>query len=208
MWEIIDESEGLIDAELNEGTVTAEAVVNSLSVIVVVGEPGKDDHNLGSNLLRAASLRVQELEQQGFQGLIRMVNSIQGFQDALDAAVQTISPVVGMEVFTHGDWNEVFLGQESGADTNISFDNVTSLKNQSHTLQYLRLNSCFTGANSNGIAARLANQLNLKVEAFTGATIFSQRPDRITHRGVFPSTGPAYLIADGGYLRSFPKPRP
>lgn len=95
------------------------------------------------------------------------------------------------------------MGQDEGADTNISFNNTTRLKNSSETLRYITLNACFTGANSNGIAARLSRQLNVTVNAFTGATIFSSDPYKITTRGKLPNTGPAYLIADGGEWRTF-----
>ena len=75
----------------NENTT----LVSDDTIILAIAESGAGDHNLGSNLNRAAYTRGAELESQGFKVSYWLVHDIQGFQDLLDAASQTVVPIIG-----------------------------------------------------------------------------------------------------------------
>ncbi len=180
------------------------SVFNKFTVILAYGESGSGDNNLGENLKRAALTRGVELEAQGFAVIYAPISTKEGFQGVLDTAAQTYYPTVGIELWAHGANDRIYIGTVTSNSNKILMEDVKNLKNSSKTLSYIRMHSCYTGKRDDGIAAALANQLKITVYAPTEGTIFSSKPDRITHRGIFPNKGPAYLIPDGGSWRKFP----
>ena len=185
--------------------VGASTSVQQGTVVLAYGEPGAGEHDLGSNLKRAAETRQAELRKRGINALIVGVSSITDFQNGplLLAAMRELL-VYGIELFAHGANDRIYIGDQTSDINKITMENVSTLKNNSDYLTYIRLHSCFTGKTDNGIASALAKQLNVKVYAPTAGTIFSSNPDRVTSRGLHPNTGPTYLIPDGGSWEEFP----
>jgi hypothetical protein len=122
----------------------------------------------------------------------------------LDRAADSDNHVVQIDLFSHGDWDRIYIGTTTSDYNKITMNNVKSLVNNSETLRAIRIYACYTGDSQSGISGALANQLRVDVWAIRGPTIFSSRADRVTTRGNLPDTGPAYLIPDGGFWRKFP----
>jgi RHS repeat-associated protein len=173
--------------------------------IVAWGEPGTV-HNVGQNFERAARTAGAELEKAGYQVLYFAITGIYGFQGLLDTAAKFNDGKLGVNIalFTHGGWDSIHLGDGSPDNNNrVWLGNVNKLVNRATNLSSVFLYACFTGANSNGIAAKLATQLNVPVHASTGGMIFSTNPTKPTGVTIHPSTGPTYMVNSGGKMVRF-----
>jgi RHS repeat-associated protein len=207
---IADKSDNMVRIEAKEARVVTTVTVlgesetapgnGDYSVILAYGDPGLGTHNSGLNFRRAAETRGAELEALGFNVIYASISSVDGLNEILKFANGTTAwkPAIALEIFGHGSFDRLFLGETSAANSNLTAQNVGTLTKPA-TLQYVRLNACYTGSGeTRSIASMLARQLGVEVRASTGPTIFSSLPDRITSRGIHPNTGPTYLVNDGG----------
>ncbi len=177
----------------------------TFSFTILVAEQGRGENNLGNNLNRAAATEKARLESQGFLVHLANISTIDGFRNNLiyEPYRKKNAHTLGIIFFGHGSSTQIHIGSGSGADTNIDYNNIGTLVNELPDLQIVFLKSCWTGRLKNGIAQRLANQLDVTVIGATRGTIFSGRPDRITDRKFPPKKGPIYLIPDGGRYKLF-----
>jgi RHS repeat-associated protein len=182
-----------------------QGTLQEATVLVAYGEPGEGRHDQGGNFRRAAETRAEQLRAQGYNVPdIISVASVDGFQNILDEAADPDNHIIEIDLFAHGAFNSVYLGDITSGHNKITMDNVTSIFNHSATLRAITIYACYTADSDNGISAALAKQLRIDVLAIKGPTIFSTDPTKITTRGNLPDKGPAYLIPDGGYWRKFP----
>lgn len=169
--------------------------------IVAWGEPGIY-FNVGSNFERAAKTAGEELEANGHSVKYFPIRSIDGFQGLLDSAAKYNASAIA--IYTHGGWDSVHLGDGKPDDYNRVFlGNVGKLINKAKSLSSIFLYACYTGSNDNGIAFKLAKQLNVTVHGATGGMEFSDNPAKLSGRKTHPNTGPTYMVHSGGHDRVF-----
>ena len=198
--------------------------------LVLVGDPGLREHNAGALFSLAAQQRTNDLADQGHRVISCRVSSIQDF----DSAIISHGFVDGGVVyFGHGGpgaatladggtatITALYVGEQSGADTNIGSYNVTLLSNVrtansgSNILganAAIEINGCSAGKDvmdyyvgaQISIAQLIANQTGRGVYAYKVGMYFSQQDrDNDQHYDGStspnpPATLPIYLVPVG-----------
>lgn len=174
-------------------------------VLLVVGDPGLREHNVGRNFQRAADTRQAELERQGAEVVSVRASNVSDFNDALTSN----GTLDGVEYFGHATYNALFVGETSDPGTNLDASNVSRLSNANLSAGCsITINACYAGSGGSGsIAAGIARQLDRTVTAYDGPTRFSTNPQRPDGRSQPPRTGPIYLVPDPGVRQRTFTPR-
>jgi hypothetical protein len=180
------------------GTVTVTAQVTR-TILIIVGDPGLGEHNQGRNFERVAETKKAELESQGFTVVVRRASSIDDF----NAALTSNGLLSGVEYVGHASGRTLYVGENTGAGTNLTIDVVTALSGANLAPDaYIKLNACFAGAGGwrESIAGVMANYFRRPVFAFNGPTRFYSQPDPVRGSGpnIPPETGRLYLLEDRG----------
>jgi RHS repeat-associated protein len=167
------------------------------TILIIVGDPGLDEHNTGANFERVAETKQKELTATGYNVIVTRASGVADFAHALTSNGQ----LAGVEYVGHASFDKLYVGERHESGTNIDRTNVSQLSAAKLAPNaYIKINACYAGAGgfNNSIAGALAYQLGRAVLAFNGPTIFSNSERRATAKGLFPSSkGPLYLIEDG-----------
>jgi hypothetical protein len=181
----------------NEPQVTVEATLDQMTFIVAYGQPGTGSLNVGTNFQRAAETTQTALESNGHTVYnVGELSSVYGFQNMLDmAAKYKASAII---IYAHGASGAIDIGDGARTDQkDITMNSVNRLVNNGFT-GTIFIKACNTGSTSNGIAAALSRRLGVMVEAPTTGMSFSPHPDRLGNSKIHPSTGPTYMVPEGG----------
>ncbi|HJT29925.1 MAG TPA: RHS repeat-associated core domain-containing protein [Pyrinomonadaceae bacterium] len=176
-------------------TVTAQV---TRRILIIVGDAGLLDHSVGRNFERVAETKRTELEAQGFSVVIQRASTIEDFNFALiDNGLLS-----GVEYIGHASWNQLFVGERPGRETNLMISDVPSLSGAKLAPDaYIKLNACYAGSGGlDSIAGAMATHFRLPVFAFDGGTLFYGSPNPVRGSGGTrpPDTGPLYLLEDRG----------
>jgi uncharacterized protein RhaS with RHS repeats len=168
---------------------------------ILVGDPGLGDHNVGPNFERAAETRKQELEVAGHTADVDRVSTVSDMNASITSGNTIDSGVV---LFAHGGVLDtgtsydpaVFIGEGTGADTNLTAANVGNLSNAN-----LGPNATIdlVACNSDGVSQDVATALNRPTTGTAGSMSFSPDPNApmSSNPGTTPpDTGPLYLVPD------------
>lgn len=176
-------------------TVTAQV---RRTILIIVGDPGLNDHNVGRNFERVAETKQAELEAQGFSVVVQRASSVEDF----DFALKDNGLLSGVEYVGHASWVALFVGELPLPGTNLTSREVSSLFTGNLAPDaYIKINACNAGfAGSISIAGDLANHFKRPVFAFDGPTIFYGNPNPVHGAGASrpPDRGPLYLLEDRG----------
>ncbi|MEK6288739.1 MAG: RHS repeat-associated core domain-containing protein [Acidobacteriota bacterium] len=162
--------------------------------VLIVGDAGLLDHNVGNNFVRAAETRAGELRQAGYTVNIERASTVGEFNEALT----TNGTIDRVEYFGHGRSDMLFVGQGSGAETNIDASNISELDNRNLSPGATAvLNSCNSAlGGEQSIGARMANELQRPTTGYDTTLSFSS--NRNVHPGTrrHPSSGSTYMVPD------------
>ena len=142
-------------------------------VLILVGDPGLGDFNVGRNFERAAKTRSETLKREGFDAKVQRVSSVTDMERALRENGQ----LSRVEYYGHSSPQALNPGEGRGEDTNLDSSNLnrlpdSNLKSGCRIVLY----SCRAGKGPDSIAAKMAGQLGCTVEAYNGPTRFSTDP--------------------------------
>jgi hypothetical protein len=185
-----------------------------LTYVILAGDPGlnlpnHEPHNVQGLFNLAAGTEQDRLNALGNLAYppIR-VSSVQDFESQLVGNGPITGGVVcfghgaGMR-YSDGTRGSVLApGEQAGPDTNVSEDNVTTLKNvQLDPKATITLHACYAGYGwgRHSIAQWIANQLQRRVYAPEAGTFFSVDPKAkapVPLPNMVPK--PVYLLQDGG----------
>jgi RHS repeat-associated protein len=176
--------------------------------VLIVGQPGLGEHNIGRTFDIAAQTEAADLRAQGNDVTVVNAATVQGFNSALNSN-GTIDG--GVEYFGHSTYNALFIGQDTGPNTNLTFGNVSLLSN-SHLGPdaVIALQGCFAGSGADeSIAQAIANQLKRRVTAYPNSTFFAagKCPKYTRPSDRAPNKPPARVCQQGGAppLNFYPK---
>ena len=197
--------------------------------LILVGDPGINtttgSHNVGNLFNLAAQTEANNLQAGGHHVVACRISSVQHTSTALTTHGLIDGGVIyfghsGLSPGTDINGNKIYYsilapGQQSGASTNISYQNVGSLSNAqlgSGAEFAITLNGCNAGARTPSglppIALLLANQLQRTVAAYKVGMHFSNLDASHDPTVVGPSSNPSglpmYMNADGAP----PRPQP
>jgi RHS repeat-associated protein len=160
--------------------------------ILIVGDPGLGEHNVGNLFQRAADTDAGTLRAAGHDVDIVRASNVTQFGSALVAG-PTITG--GVRYYGHSSYDRLYVGEGAGAGTNIDFSNASSLSGRNlgpHS--EVRLNSCYAGSGNNeSIASELARILGRRVKAHDSDFAFSNRAGQFTMRTP-KKVGPIYMV--------------
>jgi hypothetical protein len=165
-------------------------------VIVLYGQPGTE-RNVGNNFQRAAKTIAEDIVTLGGEvvGSPREISSVRALQNVLEEAGRL--GVTDIFIFTHGESDAILLGDGAVDDTNsVTKSSISELRKRSSSLEAIHLYACNTASGSNSIAQQLANRLNVTVVASPVGMGFSNDSQTRPKIGVFPSTGPTYMVPE------------
>jgi len=173
--------------------------------IIFIGQPGKGEDNVGRNFERAARTRAGELYNQGYAPIPVRVKNVDEIRNAL-AAFGEYEKIERVEYFGHSSSKALYVGQERGDGTNLDASHLSALTSERLSEGcIIRLNSCSAGQDPGNrdvpIAAKIARQLDRKVEAYDGPAIFSTNPNRPDGLERPPEQGDIYLVPENGFKR-------
>jgi hypothetical protein len=159
--------------------------------VLLVGDPGLGQHNVGRNFDRAAASRKAQLERAGFNVVSQRVSSVNDINNALTRN----GNLDRVEYFGHSSPIALFVGERSDPGANLVKSNLNTLSNAKlNRGAVIALNSCNAGRGNNSIATDLAKHLNRTVQAYDGPTRFSTDPTRSDGRSRPPESGPIYMV--------------
>jgi RHS repeat-associated protein len=166
--------------------------------VLIVGQPGLGEHNIGQTFELAAQTEAADLRAQGNDVTIYNAGTVQDLNAALNAELID----GGVEYFGHSTYNSLYIGEGAGADTNLTFGNVNLLSN-AHlgSNAVITLQGCFAGSGGDdSIAQAIANQLKRQVKAYPQSTFFARgKCPKYTRPGDrAPSKVPARVCQQGG----------
>jgi RHS repeat-associated protein len=194
------------DANAAEGSVTVTYVLSAQQsagrILIIVGDPGIGEHNVGSNFDRVAETKRQELEALGNVVIVLRASS----DTDLARALISNGTLNGVEYIGHASYYALHVGEQRGDHTNLTQSDLSTLSNANLSSNaYVKLNACYAGSGgAETIAAGIATQLQRTTLAFDGGTVFSgSERSRVTERTrsgqeIPPRAGPLYLIEDRG----------
>jgi hypothetical protein len=179
--------------------------------LILIGQPGTGEDNVGRNFVRAAKVRWAELSDLGYAPIPVYVKNVDDVINAL-ATYGQYEKIARIEYFGHSSPEALYIGQGKGPRTNLKASHLSELSNENLTAGcVIRLNSCSAGKNPGNhdvpIAAKIAKQLGRKVEAFDGPAIFSTNPDRPDGLDRPPEGVDIYLVPENGFKRLTFEPR-
>jgi len=181
----------------SSGTVTVTAQVTR-TILIIVGDPGLAEHNVGRNFERVAETKQAELMSEGFSVIVQRASSVVDFNFALTSN----GLLSGFEYIGHASSLRLFIGEQHLAGTNLEIGDVASLSGaQLAPDAYIKLNACYAGAGgwTDSIAGAMANHFRRPVFAFNGGTLFYGSPNPVRGGGGRPpDSGPLYLLEDKG----------
>jgi len=170
---------------------------------ILVGDPGRGEHNVGRNFERVAETRQASLEAAGHTADITRVSTVGDVNtaitsgDTIDGGVILISHG-GVLASPSGETPAVFIGEGSGADTNLTAANAGELSNANLGPDAtVELSAC----NSAGVVQPVADALGRTTTGTSGTMSFSPDPDEpmSSEPGTTPpETGPLHLVPDKG----------
>ena len=101
--------------------------------VIIVGQQGIAEHNVGPNFSRVANTRAQELRNQNHTVDIISATYITDFNDAI-----TSGPIIdgGVIYYGHGGNIGLFVGQSSDPGTNILCLRMTSISDNRNCTQH------------------------------------------------------------------------
>jgi RHS repeat-associated protein len=145
--------------------------------LLVVGDPGLGEHNVGRNFQRAADTKRAEIEAQGGQVIMSTASSVQDLNNALTSN----GTLNGVEYFGHASFDRLYIGEGAGAETNLDSSNVSQLSRANLAEDaYVSLHACYAGSGGQrSVADQVAQQLSTTVYAYDGPTRFSTLPARM-----------------------------
>jgi len=156
-----------------------ETIARAPRFIIVVGDPGLEEHNLGYLLELAAATHEKELQANSFPQVpsssgaaIKRVrcSSISAMNDALEPG-----NVAYLAYFGHSWEQALYVGERHVPDANLCFgDDLHKEKFAPHA--QIRLFGCKAGRGANSIAEQLHKALNVVVYAYEnpGGSLFTQ----------------------------------
>jgi hypothetical protein len=163
--------------------------------LIVVGDAGLGEHNVGENFQRAAETRQSELESEGHTVDVVNVSAVTEFNEAMSNGDEIDG---GLIYIGHGSYNALYIGENEGDDTNLTEANISSLSNDNLSAGCtVQLLACYTGSGaSQSIAQRIADQLDRPVIAPSLDLSFSSDPTTyLSAPGERPpNTGPLYMV--------------
>jgi RHS repeat-associated protein len=212
---------GLICAVPDQG---AQGQSASPTYLILVGQSGQGDHDVGSAFQLAAQQYASELQSQGAVPIIVNVGTIQDVASALNnngyisGGVSYFGHIAAVNDPSGGMTWGLAVGSGAGADTNVGAYNVGALSGANlGPNASIFLNGCNGATDSatlqNGqylsdtpIAQTISNQLNRGVYAYDTGMFFSNNPQATSsmNAGMISSAQPVFMIPEGGFNYSYP----
>ncbi|HVO97648.1 MAG TPA: PQQ-binding-like beta-propeller repeat protein [Bryobacteraceae bacterium] len=193
---------------------------NSTTSLIMVGDSGLKDHNVGHLFDLAGQTQESALQSIGNAVVTMRVSSVL----AMNAALTTNGLIDGsITFFGHGGQIQVqdvplirywalHPGENTGQDTNLSIVNVDELSSINlGPNATITLNACHAGAGGKlSVAQAIAKQLNRPVLAYPVGMYFSSDPTpRIFQKGMATPTGvPVYMVPNANGLQPIRFPLP
>jgi hypothetical protein len=158
--------------------------------------------------MRVAETRAALLESWGNEVVIVRASTVADIANALVNNGEITGGVIlighgGQERFS-GDYrlSAFFVGEGSGASTNLDLTNVGKLNNRmlgpNAVIEIDACNSASPGSSTRSIGRLVANQLQRFTYAYTGDIRFASSPN--TGSWKIPATGPLYMVPVHGRL--------
>jgi hypothetical protein len=169
------------------------------TLLIIVGDPGLDEHNVGENFNRVAQTKNDELTAQGYNVIVQRASNFDEFKNALT----NNGMLDGVEYIGHASNIMLYVGEQHAPGTNVDHSNIPDLSNANlNKNAYIKLNGCNASATGSlSIAQWLANRLQRTVLAYNGPTHFSgspKSPQPVRAGDRPPQKGPLYLVGDTG----------
>jgi hypothetical protein len=163
------------------------------TALLLVGDPGLGANNVGRNFDRAAATQQTLLERRGYNVISKRVSNVNDVRSALTSS----GNLDRVEYYGHSASTALFVGERSGAGTNLDSFNLNTLSNAKlNRGAVIALNSCNAGRGDGSIASRISQQLNRTVEAYNGPIRFSTTPNGRDGRSRPPERGDIYLVPE------------
>lgn len=167
--------------------------------VIVVGDQGIGEHNVGSNFLRTAQTREEQLSKSGHKAEVSRISNVSEFNTAITSGSKIDGGVI---YYGHGWEGILYIGETSDSGTNLNSSNIKSLSNSNLAKSAtIELNSCNSGTGGNSSIAQLvANSLNRDTSGWNRPLGFTDKPGVYLHGDHTkpPETGPLYIAPTPG----------
>jgi RHS repeat-associated protein len=144
--------------------------------VILYGDPGKREHNVGNQFKMAAETRKNELQKtlkKGDKLVFKQVSTVEEFRNAVD--YQDLKLI---EYFGHGGSDYLFLGEDPHTRdnrTNLDINSVVVLPGVFLKGGKVILNACYTASGGDdSIAKAFANRYKVPVNASNSGMQFSK----------------------------------